>query len=63
MDSLERLAKEQKEQILRLSQQLEKAYQKVEDIAVKSVGGMSEVKGLFQSQRGEETVKRSSLEK
>ena len=63
IDSLEKLTKEQKEQIVRLSQQLEKAYQKVEDIAVKSVGGFSEVKGMFQSQRMDEQAKRQSQDK
>lgn len=62
IESLDRLTKEQKEQITRLSQQLEKAYQKVEDIAVKSVGGISDVKSFFQ-QRSDDSAKRQSQEK
>jgi oligoribonuclease NrnB/cAMP/cGMP phosphodiesterase (DHH superfamily) len=46
IESFESVIKEQKEQINKLSQQLEKAYQKVEDIAVKSVGGISDLKTL-----------------
>jgi hypothetical protein len=39
--SLEQMVKEQREQIGRLSQQLEKSYEKVEDIAVKAVQSAS----------------------
>jgi hypothetical protein len=39
--SLEQMVKEQREQITRLTQQLEKSYQKVEDIAVKAVQSAS----------------------
>lgn len=39
IESLEQLVKGQNEQIAKLSQQLEKAYQKVQDIAVKAVEG------------------------
>lgn len=46
VEALERTTKEQKEQILRLSQQLEKAYQKIEDIAVKTVGGSFDIKSV-----------------
>lgn len=49
VDSFETLVKEQKEQILKLSQQLEKAYQKVEDIAEKAVGGTSELRASMSS--------------
>ncbi len=63
LEALERLGKEQKEQIARLSAQLDKAYQKVEDIAIKSVSGMSDVKAAFQSQRIEEQPRRQGQEK
>lgn len=49
VDSFEILVKEQKEQMLKLSQQLEKAYQKVEDIAEKAVGGTSELRAAISS--------------
>jgi len=49
VDSFETMVKEQKEQILKLSQQLEKAYQKVEDIAEKAVGGTSELRASMSS--------------
>lgn len=49
VDSFGTLVKEQKEQILKLSQQLEKAYQKVEDIAEKAVGGTSELRASMSS--------------
>lgn len=51
IESLEHLTKEQKEQIVRLSQALEKAYQKVEDIAVKTVGGFSEFKSFVANEQ------------
>jgi len=41
IESLEKTVKEQNQQIAHLSQQLEKAYQKVQDIAVKAVEGSS----------------------
>lgn len=47
IESLERLSKDQKEQITKLSQQLEKAYQQIEDIAVKTVGSTFEMKSLL----------------
>lgn len=59
IESLEQTVKEQKEQISKSSQQLEKAYQKVEDIAVKSVGSFSDVKSLIIS----EQIKKQSQEK
>ena len=43
IESLEKTVKEQNQQIAHLSQQLEKAYQKVQDIAVKAVEGSSNV--------------------
>jgi len=51
IEALERTAKEQKEQITRLSQQLEKAYQKVEDLAVKTIEGSSSIKTLSNLQQ------------
>ena len=45
-ESLEKTVKEQNERIALLSQQLEAAYQKVQDIAVKTVEGSSSVKSL-----------------
>lgn len=58
-DSLERTVKEQKEQIIKLSQQLENAYKKVEDIAVKSVGGFSDYKAYLNlTQKPEEQNKK-----
>lgn len=59
IESLEKSTKDQKEQIVRLSQQLEKAYQKVEDIAVKTVGGL-EAKSLLAAQQMESQIKRSA---
>lgn len=47
IESLERLAKDQKDQITKLSQQIEKAYQQIEDIAVKTVGSTFEMKSLL----------------
>lgn len=47
IESLERLTKDQKEQITKLSQQIEKAYQQIEDIAVKTVGSTFEMKSLL----------------
>ena len=41
IDALEKTVKEQHEQLQKLSQQLEKSYQKVEDIAVKAVQSAS----------------------
>jgi len=46
IEALEKTAKEQNEQVTRLTQQLERAYQKVEDIAAKTVAGPSESKTL-----------------
>ena len=45
-ESLEKTVKEQNERVALLSQQLEAAYQKVQDIAVKTVEGSSSVKSL-----------------
>jgi len=59
VDSFETQVKEQKEQLLKLSAQLEKAYQKVEDIAEKAVGGTSELKAAMNSSQwaGEQAKK------
>ncbi|MFH1191591.1 MAG: hypothetical protein V1670_05285 [Candidatus Omnitrophota bacterium] len=59
VDSFETLVKEQKEQLLKLSAQLEKAYQKVEDIAEKAVGGTSELRAAMNSSQwaGEQAKK------
>ena len=46
IDVLENKTKEQGEQVARLLQQLEAAYQKVQDVAVKAVGGVSDTKSL-----------------
>ena len=43
IESLEKTVKEQNQQIAHLSEQLEKSYQKVQDIAVKAVEGSSNV--------------------
>lgn len=46
IESLEKTVKDQAEQITKLSQQLELAYQKVQDIAVKAIEGSSEFKSF-----------------
>lgn len=51
IESLERTVKEQSGQIANLSGQLEKAYQKVQDIALKSVEGSSNLKSLTSLQQ------------
>lgn len=51
IESLEKTVKEQGGQIAQLSGQLEKAYQKVQDIAVKSVEGSSNIKSLSNLQQ------------
>ena len=48
MDSLEKIAAEQGERIAVLTTQLEAAYQKVQDIAVKTVEGASNFKSSRQ---------------
>jgi hypothetical protein len=50
-ESLEKTAKEQNERMAKLSQQLEDAYQKVQDIAVKTVEGASNTKSLANLQQ------------
>jgi len=61
IESLEKTVKEQSGQIANLSGQLEKAYQKVQDIAVKSVEGSSNLKSLTSLQQlvSEQTRKQS----
>jgi len=51
IESLERIAKEQSEQITKLTQQLEKAYQQVQEIAVKTIEGSSTVKSFANLQQ------------
>jgi chromosome segregation ATPase len=61
IDSFEKTVKEQCNQISKLSQQLEKAYQKVQDIALKAVDVPSSVKSLDSLQQfmTEQTRKQS----
>ncbi|MBW1714708.1 MAG: hypothetical protein JRJ77_02620 [Deltaproteobacteria bacterium] len=61
IESLEKTVKEQSGQIANLSEQLEKSYQKVQDIAVKSVEGSSSLKSLTSLQQlvTEQTRKQS----
>jgi len=51
IESLEKTVKEQSEQIAKLSQQLEKAYQQVQDIAVKTIEGSSTIKSFANLQQ------------
>lgn len=51
IQALEKETKEQSEQIVRLLQQLEAAYQKVQDVAVKAVGGVSDSRSLADLQQ------------
>jgi hypothetical protein len=51
IESLEKVVKEQSEQIAKLSQQLEKAYQQVQDIAVKTIEGSSTIKSFANLQQ------------
>lgn len=64
IESLEKIVKEQNEQIARLSQQLEKAYQQVQDIAVKTIEGASSTRSLANLQQWiSEQIRKSSPEK
>ena len=64
IESLEKTVKEQSEQITRLTQQLEKAYQQVQDIAVKTIEGSSNTKSLATLQQWiSEQPRKSSQEK
>jgi hypothetical protein len=49
--SLEKTVKDQGEQIMRLSAQLDKAYQKIEDVAVKTIEGSANMKTLTSIQQ------------
>ena len=51
IESFERRVKEQDAQITKLSNQLEKAYQKVQDIAVKTIEGSSNFKSIASLQQ------------
>jgi len=51
IESHEKIVKEQSEQITRLTQQLEKAYQQVQDIAVKTIEGSSTTKSFANLQQ------------
>jgi hypothetical protein len=64
IESLEKIVKEQSEQIARFSQQLEKAYQQVQDIAVKTIEGSSTIKSFANLQQWiSEQTRKSSQEK
>lgn len=64
IESLEKTVKEQSGQIANLSGQLEKSYQKVQDIAVKSVEGSSNLKSFASLQQlASEQTRRQSQEK
>jgi uncharacterized coiled-coil protein SlyX len=51
IESLEKIVTEQNEQIAKLSQQLEKAYQQVQEIAVKTIEGSSTIKSFANLQQ------------
>lgn len=61
--SLEQMVKEQREQIARLTQQLEKSYQKVEDIAVKAVQGSASQSAVSLHQMMAEQNRKQGQEK
>ncbi|NWG04509.1 MAG: hypothetical protein HXY44_16775 [Syntrophaceae bacterium] len=64
IDSLEKIVKEQSEQNAKLTQQLEKAYQQVQEIAVKTIEGASTTKSIANLQQWiSEQVRKSSQEK
>lgn len=64
IESLEKTVKEQSGQIASLSGQLEKAYQKVQDIAIKSVEGSSNITTFANLQQlASEQIRRQSQEK
>jgi hypothetical protein len=64
IESLEKIVKEQNEQVAKLSQQLEKAYQQVQEIAVKTIEGSSTVKSFANLQQWiNEQMRKSSQEK
>jgi len=51
IESLEKTVKEQSEQISKLTQHLEKAYQQVQDIAIKTIEGSSSIKSFANLQQ------------
>jgi hypothetical protein len=64
IESLEKIVKEQSEQIGKLTQHLEKAYQQVQDIAVKTIEGSSSLKSFNSLQQWiSEQMRKSSQEK
>ncbi|MEW6377374.1 MAG: hypothetical protein AB1502_16480 [Thermodesulfobacteriota bacterium] len=64
IESLEKIVKEQSEQIAKLAQQLEKAYQQVQEIAVKTIEGSSSIKSFTSLQQWiNEQMRKSSQEK
>jgi hypothetical protein len=64
IESLEKIVKEQSEQIAKLTQQLERAYQQVQEIAVKTIEGSSTIKSFANLQQWiSEQMKKSSQEK
>ncbi|HAR96203.1 MAG TPA: hypothetical protein DCR97_09610 [Deltaproteobacteria bacterium] len=64
IESLEKSEKDQREQVAKLSQQLEKAYQKIEDVAVKTIEGASSAQSFGQFQElFAEQVRRQGPEK
>ncbi len=64
IESLEKSVKEQNEQIAKLSQQLEKAYQQVQEIAVKTIEGSSTIKSFANLQQWvSDQMRKSSQEK
>ena len=64
IESLEKIVKEQSEQITKLTQQLEKAYQQVQEIAVKTIEGSSNIKSFANLQQWvSEQMRKSPQEK
>jgi len=64
IESLEKMVKEQSEQITKLTQQLEKAYQQIQDIAVKTIEGSSNIKSFANLQQWiSEQMRKSAQEK
>jgi len=64
IESLEKTLREQSERIVRLNQQLEKAYQQVQDVAVKTIEGAASAKSLAHLQQWvSEQMKKPSQEK
>lgn len=59
IESLEKMVKEQADRILKLNAQLEKAYQQVQEIAMKTIEGTSSIKALSNLQQwlGEQVKK------